>query len=515
VLGKDFGVDALLGNWDVLGLDWDNVLITQNYTPEYFRVDVGGSLNKRAQGEDKEFGPVVSELDTLLDSDINPNTAKFFSGIDIQKILKDTVARYDNVKHIIENDNQISQDIKNTLEQRAAYMKSKIILPKKSSLNYKGKLYNVIEGYHDQDIVDFYSRLNTDMILTEDEIKELGDHDSDFTEKHAEKYFKDHYNSNQLVKSAIKAGMTYLELYSIRDYTGGEYGYYNSIAKGYTTSVNGNVNFDQSSFSSDKEEFEEKEIKNIIGFEDYFDTILSAIKSVNHSIEQTGTANSANESKISAAKNVNELLGSMFNGNSDPKQTKQAQLLMAMYDKLLKSIANSKKTGVITKPASIKNLETIEVVKLKKTKSSNKSELKINGFANQDPTYVTKLKLLCNSIGKLEEIKHPFFHMQGQLNRGIDISDSNRDLFRQQHNTPNKTVMHQWGSSTSWNNTGFSGRNTKLIIYGHGAHINSISQHSGSESEILLRPFTLFKTGMMKDYNDNNGVAEVSLMKII
>jgi hypothetical protein len=64
---KGFAVDALLANWDVVGLDEDNILVPDNGPP--VRVDNGGSLAFRAQGKPKQFGPIVEELETLRRSD--------------------------------------------------------------------------------------------------------------------------------------------------------------------------------------------------------------------------------------------------------------------------------------------------------------------------------------------------------------------------------------------------------------------------------------------------------------
>jgi hypothetical protein len=63
---KGFAADALLANWDVVGLEQDNILVPKSGAP--LRVDNGGSLTYRAQGKDKPFGPTVSELESLRTS---------------------------------------------------------------------------------------------------------------------------------------------------------------------------------------------------------------------------------------------------------------------------------------------------------------------------------------------------------------------------------------------------------------------------------------------------------------
>lgn len=74
-----FVVDAWLGNWDVVGLSYDNLQVGPD--GKAHRVDAGGSLEYRAQGEKKAFGSKVEELDTLLDAGKNAQTASVFKGM--------------------------------------------------------------------------------------------------------------------------------------------------------------------------------------------------------------------------------------------------------------------------------------------------------------------------------------------------------------------------------------------------------------------------------------------------
>lgn len=65
-LKRGFVADALLGNWDVLGLDEDNILWDGG---KAWRIDNGGAMRYRAQGASKgeAFGTEVGEIDTLRD----------------------------------------------------------------------------------------------------------------------------------------------------------------------------------------------------------------------------------------------------------------------------------------------------------------------------------------------------------------------------------------------------------------------------------------------------------------
>jgi hypothetical protein len=80
-LQEGFAVDAWLGNWDVAGLAFDNVMSDGSGNP--VRVDPGGALLFRAMGKPKGtlFGNEVNELDTLRDENMNPQSAAVFGSM--------------------------------------------------------------------------------------------------------------------------------------------------------------------------------------------------------------------------------------------------------------------------------------------------------------------------------------------------------------------------------------------------------------------------------------------------
>lgn len=93
-VASGFAADAWLGNWDVVGLGYDNLQVDAA-TGKAVRVDAGGSLEYRAQGGKKSFGNVVTELDSLRDKAINPQAAKVFGHLSnaditagVAKVLK-------------------------------------------------------------------------------------------------------------------------------------------------------------------------------------------------------------------------------------------------------------------------------------------------------------------------------------------------------------------------------------------------------------------------------------------
>lgn len=102
-VGDNFIVDAWLGNWDVAGMGFDNLLIKGGRA---VRVDVGGALRYRAQGGLKgaAWGNTVEEIDSLRNAGINPQTAAVFGKITredmiagARKVLKMSDAQIDDL----------------------------------------------------------------------------------------------------------------------------------------------------------------------------------------------------------------------------------------------------------------------------------------------------------------------------------------------------------------------------------------------------------------------------------
>lgn len=87
-----FITDCFTGNWDSIGLNWDNVFYKKSFSGEYqfTRIDNGGSLLYRASGAEKGkmFGVDVNEIQTLRDKSINPKTAFAYQYIQPKDIVK-------------------------------------------------------------------------------------------------------------------------------------------------------------------------------------------------------------------------------------------------------------------------------------------------------------------------------------------------------------------------------------------------------------------------------------------
>lgn len=88
-----FAVDAWMANWDVAGLNFDNVVLVQGRA---LRIDVGGSLRYRAVGglKGSAFGRSVNEIDSLRDG-TNAQARQVFgamSAADVERSVEKVLA---------------------------------------------------------------------------------------------------------------------------------------------------------------------------------------------------------------------------------------------------------------------------------------------------------------------------------------------------------------------------------------------------------------------------------------
>jgi hypothetical protein len=137
-LQQGFAIDALLGNWDVIGLDFDNVVTDKNGEP--VRVDPGGALLFRAQGAPKgdAFGEDVPELDAFTDKSSSRPSAKVFSQMtDEQKLESAKVlqnlspSQIDELVNSIISDPEKREELKTKLKARREFILNKFELSDK------------------------------------------------------------------------------------------------------------------------------------------------------------------------------------------------------------------------------------------------------------------------------------------------------------------------------------------------------------------------------------------------
>lgn len=74
-----FAADAWLSNWDVVGLQADNIV--KGPGGKAYRIDLGGSMLFRAKGSNKAFPPEVQEIESLRNPSVNPQASQVFEGL--------------------------------------------------------------------------------------------------------------------------------------------------------------------------------------------------------------------------------------------------------------------------------------------------------------------------------------------------------------------------------------------------------------------------------------------------
>lgn len=83
---KHFAVDAVLANWDVVGQSNDNVMLGKD--GKVYRIDVGGSLDYRAQGGPKgaAWNDQAIEMESMRTSYKNPNAKAMFGDMTKEQV---------------------------------------------------------------------------------------------------------------------------------------------------------------------------------------------------------------------------------------------------------------------------------------------------------------------------------------------------------------------------------------------------------------------------------------------
>jgi hypothetical protein len=78
-MAKIFHASVLTKNWDVVGLEFDNVMLAKN--GRLAMIDAGGSFKYRAQGGAKAYEAIPAEVKTLRDATLNRQSASVFNAI--------------------------------------------------------------------------------------------------------------------------------------------------------------------------------------------------------------------------------------------------------------------------------------------------------------------------------------------------------------------------------------------------------------------------------------------------
>lgn len=133
-IAKCFAVDAILGNYDVVGMEQDNILIKDGIA---WRIDNGGSMEFRAQGARKETNPARTkgfeghqytdfpvEFWTMRNHSMNANTSSIFRRLTAYQIADQVEALDDAALNVL------PEAYRKTLQARIRNMKEVVVTTK-------------------------------------------------------------------------------------------------------------------------------------------------------------------------------------------------------------------------------------------------------------------------------------------------------------------------------------------------------------------------------------------------
>ena len=145
-LQKGFIIDALIANWDVIGLDEDNIIVPSNGTPAV-RIDNGGTFMFKATGGKKPFGKFVTEIHTMRSKKNAPEASKIFGSLtdtDIDEQIKTLIVP--NRQTILDI---VPLELKPVMEARLDYLIDKTVWTNATvageNIKYNNYKYVIVE----------------------------------------------------------------------------------------------------------------------------------------------------------------------------------------------------------------------------------------------------------------------------------------------------------------------------------------------------------------------------------
>lgn len=152
-LQKNFVLDCLLLNWDVIGAGKDNVIVKDGVP---YRIDNGGSLLFRAKAGKKGADSLtakISEIEVMRDSK-NPSGKEIYGDLsdeDIVKQAKEVYAKGDVILAAIASSSASDKgEIHKLISQRLEWLKTTYLTEEKPGMKTtKGKAGNVTAGWID------------------------------------------------------------------------------------------------------------------------------------------------------------------------------------------------------------------------------------------------------------------------------------------------------------------------------------------------------------------------------
>jgi len=158
-LGKNFMVDALLANWDVIGLTDDNILWTDKGP---MRLDQGGTLSFRAQGATKPFGSTPGEVWSMMEGGGQAKGKMIVTPLQKREQATKIAKRLtpDAIDHLVDQapyeDLALRENVRQALKDRVEWMKQfgrGLINEKQDALSHDDQV-KAFEGKLQDDIED-------------------------------------------------------------------------------------------------------------------------------------------------------------------------------------------------------------------------------------------------------------------------------------------------------------------------------------------------------------------------
>lgn len=513
---KGFVVDCIMGNWDVAGMDYDNMLYSEKYDRVY-RIDVGGSLAYRAQGGLKDlWGEQVTEIDTLRDASTNPTAARIFGDITDAEILLQIQKAYQNFGDI--SSSKYSDTVKKRLNWLYEEMKRRT---GEEALKDQDDMYLVDKDLTPKDIVDFYADVNELMKVTKvdydttlDEwMKNQNNNAGVLTnDQKAYEFLKSDF-SEEVINSFAAMGLAYSEIAAINLYTGSYYSHINDALSEMTNGKLGNVHFKEGALSHQMiEDVSKKEGgSTYVGAKSEFDNLftiaLSAAKTIN--LHHANKDQNYNQSKIDAFLTAWNQVQGKLQTDLQPEEKAALTELEAIYTKIekVRNVSSYDSVPFINYPEignTLIDYKTPEVTETKQSKVLKKLE--------DSGQWRYAAKIMTRGLTKIERSKNLKYLASGQTLRNVKLHGvQDQELFEKQHQYDDY-VVHARASSSKKDSSNSWDMTHQLMIMGPpSAYIKEISQHR-VENEVLHRPFTLFKCGNTMNLN---GYKHVLLHKLV
>ena len=513
-ISNDFVIDALLGNWDVVGLAEDNIVIDKSGVP--IRIDVGGSLRYRAQGEKKkaiDWGASVGEIETLREKKSNPQSAKVFANLSVGDIMQ----QVDDLPKDMPS--WIDLSVRKVLDERLDWLKEQYEgMP--TNLKDMGDLYDVPKDAGD-DTKDFYTKLNKAIEFTPVDQKILhlmsvnGDSEAGMlsNEDKATSRMSQVLNSEKLDEYNNKLGIENRELYAIRQYTGG---IYVSVNDGIRSLISGDYNLVESGqVVKYKPEFEES-AKKAFNTNNLLNTQLEDMKGViNNASEGIGTTAEGHYgvANIQKLKELNVVLQNTVKNAPNEIELEIAKFYEGHAKGMLDSYNNKSKyeqeIGVYIPSPELKE-KYAEVVDLgfasnpanwEDIISKNKKGKGLSDLKEWGDKHAIKMllmgKLIARGLAKAERFSGQSNLVNGSKAVSRKLSPSDMNTFLDQHQKGNIVYWPNVSSTSTSFGTWSGSVHTKIMP--KGALITKHFSKVSGENEHTIKPFPRMRVDEVKE----------------